>query len=102
MEILSSNHTTPPLDTDKDDIWGTETALNQQVGGKHYVGFAIQPVVFCHKNRLGFIESSAIKYLCRHKSKGGKEDLLKARHFIDLLIQLDYDGSEKSNDEEHF
>lgn len=65
-------------------------ALSEQVGGDHYKDMAIQPVEFITKNGIGFIEGSIIKYICRHKSKNGKQDLLKARHFIDLLIQLEY------------
>lgn len=68
----------------------TKRALDVQVGGGHYKDMPIQPVEFCQRNRLGFCESSAIKYLCRHGSKNGLEDLKKARHFIDLLIQLEH------------
>lgn len=65
-------------------------ALHTQVGGDHYRAMAIQPVTFCMANNLNFCVSSAIKYLCRYKSKNGKEDLLKARHFIDMLIEFEY------------
>lgn len=50
----------------------------------------IQPVEFIHANGIGFCEGAIIKYVTRHKSKNGIEDLLKARHFIDLLIELEY------------
>lgn len=69
-------------------------ALDTQVGGDHYKSMAIQPVEFCMKNNLNFCVSSAIKYLCRYKSKNGKQDLEKARHFIDLLIELEYPEKE--------
>lgn len=65
-------------------------ALHTQVGGDHYKNMVIQPVTFCMANNLNFCVSSAIKYLCRYKDKNGKEDLMKARHFIDLLIELEY------------
>lgn len=65
-------------------------ALNVQVGGNHYKSMNIQPVEFCMKNNLNFCVSSAIKYLCRYKNKNGKQDLEKARHFIDLLIEIEY------------
>lgn len=65
-------------------------ASAKQVGGAHYKNFAIQPAEFCHRNELGFLESSVIKYVCRHKAKGGKQDLLKARHYIDLLLEWQY------------
>ena len=64
-------------------------ALAQQVGGSHYKGLAIQPVEFSQRNNLGFCEGSVVKYICRYKSKNGVEDLLKARHYIDLLIEME-------------
>lgn len=66
------------------------TAFTTQIDGDHYKSLAIQPAEFCHKNRLGFCESSAIKYLVRHKSKHGRQDLEKAIHFIQLLIEMQY------------
>lgn len=73
-----------------DRISKSTDPLAVQVAGDHYKKMIIQPVEFCQKNKIGFCESSAIKYLCRHRSKNGIEDLKKARHFIDLLIQLEY------------
>ena len=51
----------------------------------------IAPAEFINKNNLPFAEGNAIKYLCRHKQKGQKEDLLKAKHYIDMAIERDYD-----------
>lgn len=65
-------------------------ALDTQVAGNHYKDFAIQPVEFCQKNGIGFCESSVIKYVCRHKNKNGAEDIRKAIHFLELLLELDY------------
>lgn len=64
-------------------------ALDTQIGGTHYKGFVIQPVEFIHKNKIGFCEGSSIKYLCRWRDKGGVADLEKAKHFIDLLIEME-------------
>lgn len=64
------------------------SALDTQIGGTHYKNFAIEPIEFIHKNGIGFCEGNAIKYLVRWKEKGGKQDLLKARHYIDLLLEL--------------
>jgi hypothetical protein len=50
---------------------------------------AIQPVEYIHRNGLGFIEGCVVKYVSRWRVKGGVEDLRKARHFIDLLIELE-------------
>jgi hypothetical protein len=65
-------------------------ASEVQVAGDHYRSFAIQPAEFIHKNRIGFLAGNVIKYVCRYSKKNGKEDLLKARHYIDLLIEHEY------------
>lgn len=65
-------------------------ASEQQVGGNHYKDFVIQPAEFIHKNGIGFLEGNVIKYVCRHATKNGKDDLLKARHYIDLLLEWQY------------
>lgn len=63
------------------------SALNDQIGGKHYKSFKIQPIEFIHINKLGYIVGNIIKYVCRYKIKNGIEDLRKARHYIDMLIE---------------
>ena len=67
-----------------------ETALNTQIGGGHYKKYAIQPVEFITKNKLGFLEGCVIKRICRYEDKNGREDLEKIKHEIDLLIELKY------------
>ena len=62
----------------------------KQIGGSHYQSMVIQPSEFINKNNLPFAEGNAIKYLCRHKQKGQKKDLEKAKHFIDMIIERDY------------
>lgn len=54
---------------------------------KHYTQFKIQPVVFITKNNLGYLEGNVIKYVCRYNLKNGVEDLEKAKHYLDMLIQ---------------
>jgi len=56
---------------------------------KHYdkVGFAIQPIEYITKNELDFLEGNVIKYVSRYQHKGGVNDLLKARTYIDFLIE---------------
>jgi hypothetical protein len=63
-----------------------------QVGGGHYAKYKIQPTEFIHANDVPFIEGNIIKYVMRHKDKNGIEDLKKARHYIDLLIQFEYEN----------
>lgn len=65
-------------------------ASEVQVAGNHYRDFAVQPAEFIHKNGIGFLAGNIIKYVCRYSKKNGKEDLLKARHYIDLLIEHEY------------
>ncbi len=64
-----------------------KSALDIQEGGSHYKDKAIQPVEYCMANGIPFMEGSAIKYLTRWRDKGGIQDLKKARHFIDMLIE---------------
>jgi hypothetical protein len=61
--------------------------LSTQVGGSHYLQFKIQPIEFILANKLGFVEGSIIKYICRYRLKNGVEDLKKIKHYVDLLLQ---------------
>jgi hypothetical protein len=68
----------------------------KQIGGKHYIKYKIQPSHFVVENKLLYPEGCVIKYILRHQDKGGKQDLLKAKHFIDMIIERDYkDEKEK-------
>jgi hypothetical protein len=62
----------------------------KQIGGDHYQSMKIQPSEFINKNNLPFAEGNAIKYLCRHKQKGQKQDLEKAIHYCQMAIDRDY------------
>jgi hypothetical protein len=64
--------------------------LDKQVGGEHYSKFNIQPADFINKNKLQFAEGNVIKYVCRHQHKNGKEDILKAIHYLEMILQRDY------------
>ena len=64
-----------------------QSALDVQEGGSHYKTMSIQPVEYMMANAIPFMEGCVIKYMTRWRSKGGLEDLRKARHFIDLLIE---------------
>lgn len=63
-------------------------AKSEQVGGDHYKTLKIQPIEYILANGIGFPEGCVIKYVTRWRSKGGIEDLRKARHFLDLLIEF--------------
>lgn len=60
-----------------------------QVGGDHYRTQPIQPWDYIAANGLGFFEGNVVKYVSRHRQKGGVEDLRKARHYLDKLIELE-------------
>mgnify|MGYP003109551138 FL=1 len=66
-----------------DDIWNK--------GGAHYRDFEIQPSQFINENNLQFAEGNVVKYVCRHKLKGKKEDIQKAKHYLDMILSRDYD-----------
>lgn len=66
-----------------------QSALQVQEGGDHYKKLKIQPVEYIHANGLPFAEGSVIKYVTRWRDKNGIADLKKARHFLDLLIELE-------------
>lgn len=65
------------------------SSLEVQVGGTHYKEMEIQPVEFIHKNNIPFIEGNIIKYVCRWRKKNGLKDLDKAKHYIQMLIDLE-------------
>ncbi len=65
--------------------------MDEQVGGKHYKGFKIQPIDFIHANEIPFCEANVIKYILRWRTKheNGLQDLEKVKHYVDLLIKLE-------------
>ena len=69
--------------------------LNEQIGGSHYKDYRIQPIEYAIANNLSFPEGSIVKYVTRWKSKGGVEDLKKARHLLDILIMLEEQPEEE-------
>lgn len=74
-------------------------ALDKQEGGSHYKEMVIQPVEYTFHNNLNFLQGNVVKYITRYKSKNGRQDLEKAIHYIELLIELEY--GEEDNGEEY-
>ena len=70
----------------------------KQVGGKHYIKYKIQPSKFVVENKLLYPEGSVIKYVIRHQDKGGKQDLEKAKHMIDMIIERDYEEEKEKTE----
>lgn len=66
-----------------------DAAGNHQVGGDHYVKHGIQPWDIWQEYGLNAFEGAIVKYLLRHRDKGGVEDLRKARHTLDRLIEIE-------------
>lgn len=78
--------------TDKNLFKGiTYSSLERQVQGDHYKGMKIQPAEFINENNLLFAEGNAIKYICRHRLKGKKKDIEKAIHYLEMIMERDYD-----------
>lgn len=65
-------------------------ASQRQVGGDHYRDREIQPVEYAHANDFGYCESFVLKYITRHRDKGGAEDIRKAIHSLELLLEEEY------------
>ncbi|QVJ12725.1 hypothetical protein [Pseudomonas phage PSA11] len=68
------------------------SALNNQEGGSHYKTLKIQPIEYIHANNIGYLEGNVIKYVTRHESKNGVEDINKAIHYLQLIKELKYGG----------
>ena len=64
------------------------SALDTQVGGSHYKDLKIQPVEYITANNIPYMEGNVIKYVTRWREKGGLRDLEKARHYLDMLIEM--------------
>jgi hypothetical protein len=66
------------------------SALDTQVSGNHYKDMAIQPVQFIYKNKMDYLSGNVIKYISRHKSKNGADDVKKAIHYCQLILLMEY------------
>tara|TARA_R100001460_G_scaffold3846_3_gene11216 strand:- start:352 stop:675 length:324 start_codon:yes stop_codon:yes gene_type:complete len=63
---------------------------DKQIGGNHYKDCAIQPVDYIVKNNLDFLEGNVVKYITRHKTKNGIEDIRKVIHYAELILEKKY------------
>ena len=70
----------------------------KQIGGNHYKKYKLQPSQFVTENKLLYPEGCVIKYVVRHQDKGGKEDLEKAKHMIDMIIERDYEDEKEKQE----
>ena len=65
--------------------------LDKQEGGSHY-NMAIQPIEYIAANNLDYFQANIVKYISRHKSKNGAEDVRKAIHYCELLLHYQYNN----------
>ena len=70
----------------------------KQIGGNHYKKYKLQPSRFVTENKLLYPEGCIIKYVIRHQDKGGKQDLEKAKHMIDMIIERDYEDEKEKQE----
>ena|SRR5690554_6527299 len=76
---------------DPDDV--AFSARDRQVGGDHYQNMGLQPwdamqAWMAEEQFEGFLRDNVVKYIARYDSKGGLEDLRKAQHYLDALIEI--------------
>ena len=62
----------------------------KQISRTHYMYMEIQPAEFINENKLLFAEGNAIKYICRHSFKGKEQDIKKAIHYLEMILERDY------------
>ena len=76
---------------------------DKQVGGNHYKKMNVEVYEYCMVNNIPFVEGNISKYVCRYKDNGGLDDLLKAKHYLEMLIEsmevvkIDYEYSVTDN-----
>ena len=76
----------------------TSKAYKKQIGGSHYQNMVMQPSEFINKNKLPFAEGSAIKYICRHAAKGKEQDIHKAIHYLEMILDRDYQDTQPKDE----
>lgn len=69
-----------------------EDATKKQIGGNHYKDKGIQPIEYILSNGLNYSEGNVIKYVTRHRDKNGAEDIKKAIHYLEFILDSEYDN----------
>ncbi|AUR88824.1 protein of unknown function DUF3310 [Vibrio phage 1.118.B._10N.261.49.F6] len=67
-----------------------QAATDRQVGGDHYKSLKIQPIEYIDANNMPYLEGNVVKYVTRHASKNGIQDIDKAIHYLELIKQMRY------------
>jgi len=73
-----------------DDSLDTRPASDRQIGGDHYKKYPIQPLEYAVANKMGPCEHAVVKYITRHQDKGKEEDIRKAIHYCQLILEFTY------------
>ncbi len=68
----------------------TYDCLAEQIGGDHYQKLKVSPAYFISENKLLFAEGNVVKLVCRHQNKNKKEDIQKAIHYLNIILERDY------------
>ncbi len=68
----------------------SSSALDKQISGDHYKSCGIQPIEYIHANGLSYLEGNVIKYTTRHSKKNGRQDIEKAIHYLELILEMEY------------
>ena len=97
-DFTETNTTTPPAQQEANTeetkpIQQEVKASDTQIGGNHYTKLAIQPMRYSMENGLDALQHTVIKYVTRFRDKNGIEDLEKAKHCIDMLIEFERNKS---------
>lgn len=69
------------------------SAKDAQIAGEHYKTLKIQPIDYIIANKMNFQDGNVVKYISRHRAKNGAEDVRKAIHYCQLILELEYGGS---------
>jgi hypothetical protein len=72
------------------------SANDTQISGNHYKDKTVQPWDYIAANNLGYFEGNVVRYISRWKDKGGVDDLRKAKHYIEKLIELETQVKDES------
>jgi len=76
--------------TAEDPVIKPRDPMEMQIGGDHYAAKKFQPIEYIHANNLDFMEGNVVKYITRHRDKGGADDIMKAIHYCKLILKYSY------------
>lgn len=66
-----------------------QKANDYQIDGSHYKNLKYETWDVITAWELGYLDGSAVKYISRWKNKGGVNDIKKAIHFLQKLVEVE-------------